>query len=113
MRTKDLPTAARAQELRASHTDAERKLWLRLRDRRLNGVKFVRQASIGPNFADFACRASKLIVELDGSQHADSAHDEKRDAFLLSQGYSVLRFRNDDALRATFSPQGGEKGFTD
>jgi very-short-patch-repair endonuclease len=152
MRTKDLPTAARAQELRASHTDAERKLWLRLRDRRLNGVKFVRQASIGPYFADFACRASKLIVELDGSQHADSAHDEKRDAFLLSQGYSVLRFRNDDALRAiddvcetilaaldgrlapferfktptpnvgaaphpalraTFSPQSGEKGFTD
>jgi very-short-patch-repair endonuclease len=149
MRTTDIPTTARAQTLRAVATDAEHKLWLRLRDRRLNGAKFVRQAPIGPYFADFACRASMLVVELDGSQHADSAHDAKRDAFLVSQGYSVLRFWNDDALRAmddvcetiiaalggklapferfktpmvevgaaphpalraTFSPQGGEKG---
>jgi very-short-patch-repair endonuclease len=100
MRTTDLPTTARAQSLRGAATDAERKLWLRLRDRRLNGAKFVRQAPVGPYFADFACRASKLIVELDGSQHVDSAHDAKRDAFLLAQGYSVLRFWNDDALRA-------------
>ncbi|WP_158815662.1 endonuclease domain-containing protein [Methylocapsa sp. S129] len=100
MRTRDLPTTARAQTLRAVSTDAECKLWFRLRNRRLNGVKFVRQAPVGPYFADFACRESKLIVELDGSQHADSAHDAKRDAFLLSQGYSVLRFWNADALRA-------------
>jgi very-short-patch-repair endonuclease len=101
MRTRDLPTTARAQNLRASSTDAEQKLWLRLRDRRLNGAKFVRQTPIGPYFADFACRAAKLIVELAGSQHADSAYDETRDAYLLSQGYSVLRFWNDDPLRAT------------
>ena len=151
MRTRDIPTTARAQTLRAVLTDAERKLWHRLRDRRLNGAKFVRQAPIGPYFADFVCRESKLIIELDGSQHIDSAHDATRDAFLVSQGYSVLRFWNDDvlraiesvcetilaavegklepferfttptpnvgaaphpALRATISPQGGEKGIT-
>jgi very-short-patch-repair endonuclease len=100
MRTRDLPTTARAQSLRAALTDAERKLWHRVRDRRLNGAKFVRQAPIGPYFADFACRESKLVVELDGSQHVDSARDATRDAFLVSQGYSVLRFWNDDALRA-------------
>jgi very-short-patch-repair endonuclease len=99
MRTRDLPTTACAQTLRAMLTDAERKLWHRLRDRRLGGVKFVRQAPIGPYFADFACRESKLIVELDGSQHVDSAHDAARDAFLVAQRYSVLRFWNDDALR--------------
>jgi very-short-patch-repair endonuclease len=86
--------------MRAAPTDAEGKLWRRLRSRRLTGAKFVRQASIGPYFADFACRESKLIVEVDGSQHVDSAHDEKRDAFLLSQGYSVLRFWNDDVIHA-------------
>jgi very-short-patch-repair endonuclease len=149
MRTRDLPTTARAQTLRAAPTDAERKLWHHLRDRRLAGAKFVRQAPVGPYFADFACRESKLIVELDGSQHVDSAHDATRDAFLVSEGYSVLRFWNDEALRridgvcetimaalegrlepferfkrptpdvgaaphpalrATFSPRGGEKG---
>jgi very-short-patch-repair endonuclease len=99
MRTNDLPTTARAQTLRAAQTDAERKVWHRLRDRRLGGAKFVRQAPVGPYFADFACRESKLIVELDGSQHVDSAHDATRDAFLVSEGYSVLRFWNDDALR--------------
>ena len=151
MRTRDLATTARAQTLRAVPTDAERKLWFRLRDRRLNGAKFVQQAPVGPYFADFACRESKLIVELDGSQHVDSAHDATRDAFLVSKGYSILRFWNDDALRAidgvcetilaalegklepferfktptpdveaaphpalraTFSPPGGEKGIT-
>jgi very-short-patch-repair endonuclease len=100
MRTKDLPTTARAQELRSVPTEAERGLWHRLRDRRLIGAKFVRQAPVGPYFADFACRESRLIVEVDGSQHAESTHDQKRDAFLLSQGYSVLRFWNDDALRS-------------
>jgi len=100
MRTRDLPTTARAQELRSVPTEAERKLWHRLRDRRLNGAKFVRQAPVGPYFADFAYRESTLIVELDGSQHAESPHDEKRDAFLISQGYSVLRFWNGDVMRA-------------
>ena len=100
MRTHDLPTTARAQTLRAAQTESETKLWHRLRDRRLGGMKFVRQAPIGPYYADFVCRACKLIVEVDGSQHAQSAYDEKRDASLVAQGYRVLRFWNDDVLRA-------------
>jgi very-short-patch-repair endonuclease len=118
MRTRDLPAPARAQTLRAALADAERKLWHRLRNRRLNGAKFVRQAPVGPYFADFACHGAKLVVERDGSQHVDSARDVTRNAFLLSKGYSVFRFWNDDALsamemlRATFSPHSGEKGIT-
>ena len=62
-------------------TEVERKLWYRLRDRRLGGQKFVRLCPIGPYFADFACREAKLAVELDGSQHADSVRDGWRDRF--------------------------------
>jgi very-short-patch-repair endonuclease len=98
MRTRDIPRTARAQTLRAASTEAERKLWYRLRDRRLGGTKFVRQAPVGPYYADFVCRACKLIVEVDGSQHADSAHDGKRDAILIALGYRVLRFWNADVL---------------
>jgi very-short-patch-repair endonuclease len=98
MRTRNIPRSARAQTLRAASTEAEKKLWHRLRDRRLGGTKFVRQAPIGPYYADFVCRACKLVVELDGSQHADSAYDEKRDAILNTLGYRVLRFWNADVL---------------
>ena len=75
-------------------TDVERWLWSKLRDRRLGGYKFVRQLPVGPFFADFACRDAMLIVELDGSQHAESLRDHLRDTFLLSQGFGVLRFWN-------------------
>ena len=98
MRTRNIPKFARAQTLRASSTEAEKKLWRRLRDRRLGGTKFVRQASIGPYYADFVCRACKLVIELDGSQHAESAYDDKRDAILIAQGYRVLRFWNAGVL---------------
>ncbi|MDO8361241.1 MAG: DUF559 domain-containing protein [Devosia sp.] len=74
-----------------------------LRARRLGGHRFVRQFPIGPYFADFACRAAALVIELDGSQHIDSRHDAVRDRFLTEQGYSVLRFWNTDVLR---HPQG-------
>ena len=100
MRTRNLPESARAQALRAESTEAETKLWRRLRDRRLGGAKFVRQAPIGPYYADFVCRACKLVVEVDGSQHADSAYDDKRDADLVALGYRVLRFWNADVLHA-------------
>ena len=100
MRTHDLPTTARAQTLRAAQTESGTKLWHCLRDRRLCGAKFVRQAPVGPYYADFLCRAFMLIVEVDGSQHAQSAYDEKRDASLVARGYRVLRFWNDDVLRA-------------
>ena len=80
-------------------TDPERRLWYALRDRRLGGHKFVRQEPIGPYFADFCCRERKLVVEVDGSQHAESARDERRDACLAAQGYAVLRFWNHEVMR--------------
>ena len=78
---------------------AEACLWNELKAKKLGGYKFVRQMPIGPYFADFACRTSRLIVEVDGSQHADSAYDRKRDEFMRSAGYSVLRMWNVDVLK--------------
>jgi very-short-patch-repair endonuclease len=79
-------------------TDAERKLWYLVRARRLAGWKFIRQFPIGPYFADFCCREANLIIEADGSHHAESVRDTIRDNFLLTQGYRVLRFWNHDIL---------------
>jgi very-short-patch-repair endonuclease len=78
---------------------AEACLWNELKAKKLGGHKFVRQMPIGPYYADFACRASKLIIEVDGSQHADSKYDRKRDEFMRSAGYSVLRMWNTDVLK--------------
>jgi very-short-patch-repair endonuclease len=85
--------------LRKVDNDAERLLWSELRDRRLNGYKFVRQFPVGPYFADFACREEHLIIEVDGSQHAGSARDQIRDRFLTASGWSVLRLWNVDVLK--------------
>ncbi len=74
------------------------RLWLSLRDRRLDGYKFVRQFVIGPYVADFACRDRRLVVELDGGQHSENKRDEDRDTFLTKQGYRVLRFWNNDVM---------------
>ncbi len=79
--------------------DAEQSLWSVLKNRQLNGAKFTRQLPIGPYFADFACREERLVIELDGSQHAESEYDRRRDSFMLEQGWSVLRFWNVDALK--------------
>ena len=84
------------RSLRSRQTDAERKLWFAVRDRRLSGFKFVRQEAIGPFIVDFVCRDKRLVVEVDGGQHADSAEDAARDAFL--EGYRVMRFWNNDVL---------------
>ncbi len=89
----------RARSLRQSTTDVERRLWHKLRDRRLGGYKFVRQLPVGPFFADFGCRESKLLIEVDGSQHADSLRDVSRDNFLVAEGYRVLRFWNAEVLK--------------
>ena len=78
-------------------TQTEITLWRMVRDRRLAGHKFVRQCPIGPYIADFVCREAMLVIELDGSQHIDSARDAARDLFLLRAGYRVLRFWNDQA----------------
>ncbi len=81
-----------ARVLRRAMTDAERRLWSRLRGEQL-GVKFRRQHPIGSYVADFVCLSPPLVIELDGSQHEEQgAYDAKRDAFLKSQGFYVLRF---------------------
>jgi very-short-patch-repair endonuclease len=90
---------ARARKLRHGGNMAEATLWNVLKAKKLGGYKFVRQMPIGPYYADFACRASKLIVEIDGSQHADSKYDRKRDEFMRGAGYSVLRLWNTDVLK--------------
>ena len=85
--------------MRADLTPVERSLWHRVRARRLCGHKFVRQGPVGPYYADFLCREAKLVVELDGGQHAESTRDAVRDTYLNRNGYSVLRFWNDDVTR--------------
>lgn len=92
-------TVDRARRLRRFGTDAERKLWSVLRGRQLDGSKFRRQQRLGPYFADFACLEVGLVIEADGSQHADQvAYDEERTRFLNGQGYRVLRFWNHEVL---------------
>jgi very-short-patch-repair endonuclease len=91
--------ALRARALRRSMTDAERKLWFALRDRRLAGTKFRRQVPIGPFVADFACYEAKLVIEVDGGQHSESAKDARRDRWLTENGFRVLRFWNNDVLK--------------
>jgi very-short-patch-repair endonuclease len=89
-----------ARRLRRDQTDAERKLWFRLRDRRLDGLKFRRQVPIDRYVVDFCCESARLIVELDGGQHAErSAEDAARTAALEARGYLVLRFWNNEVLQ--------------
>jgi very-short-patch-repair endonuclease len=89
----------RARKLRRNETDAEHKLWTALRDRRLEGTKFVRQYPIGRYVADFVCRDRMLVVEVDGGQHSESGADAARTAFMNARGYSVLRFWNNEILQ--------------
>jgi len=98
MRGPNQKIVGKARQLRRSSTDAETKLWLALRDRRLGGFKFVRQKSIEPFIADFVCRERKLVIEVDGGQHSENSHDRRRDALMTSDGYRVLRFWNTDVL---------------
>ena len=92
MRGPNKRTTGLARRLRQSDNDAESVLWEELRARRLNDYKFVRQFPIGRYFADFACRERRLVVEVDGSQHADDLRDRHRDAFMVGEGWSILRF---------------------
>ena len=92
---------AQAKQLRTNMTDAERRLWYRLRAHRFDGYKFKRQVPIGPYIVDFACVGRKLVIEVDGGQHADNQSDEVRDRYLGSEGFRVLRFWNNDVLRNT------------
>lgn len=96
------PTIARARQLRRDLTDAERRLWSRLRYLQFNGLRFRRQAPIGPYIADFVCFSERLVIEVDGGQHAvRKHHDALRTAWLKTQGFRVMRFWNNDVLRNT------------
>jgi len=87
-----------ARELRRAMTDAEHRLWRVIRLRQVSGCKFRRQCPIGPYVADFVCLERLLVVEVDGGQHCDSRTDLRRDAYLRSQRFRVLRFWNHDVL---------------
>jgi very-short-patch-repair endonuclease len=88
-----------ARKLRREQTAAEQILWRHLRARRMCNVKFRRQFPIGQYFTDFCSIERRVIVEIDGSQHADqSGDDEVRSTYLISRGYRVLRFWNDQVL---------------
>ena len=87
-----------ARALRRNATDAERTMWRLLRDRRLGGAKFRRQVPIGPFVVDFASIEHRLVVELDGGQHAQSRSDMRRDGFLAAGEWRVLRFWNNDVM---------------
>jgi very-short-patch-repair endonuclease len=78
-------------------TDAERRLWSVLRSRGI-GAKFRRQVPIGPFIVDFAAIKERIVIEVDGGQHAESERDRGRDRELESQGFQVLRFWNTDVL---------------
>ena len=88
-----------ARKLRRTSTDVERKLWHRIRDKQVEDFRFRRQRPIGKYIVDFICLDAKLIIELDGGQHADSVVlDEKRTVFLESLGYQVIRFWNNEVI---------------
>ncbi len=94
-------TRARAKLLRRAETEAEKRLWGNLRNRRLNGYKFVRQVPIGPFIADFLCRDKSLIVEVDGATHSTDEEilsDERRTNFLAAQGYGIHRVQDTDVF---------------
>ena len=88
-------------ELRTNMTDAEMRLWSLVRNRQLDSQKFRRQHPLGPFVADFVCIERRLIVEIDGGQHADSSYDARRTAWLEDQGWRVIRFWNNDVLTGT------------
>jgi very-short-patch-repair endonuclease len=94
---REMHGSRRAKELRRNQTAGEELLWYRLRGRRLSGYKFRRQFPIGPYITDFACMSARLIVELDGGQHAEqTAYDAARDRHIRKEGFEVLRFWNNE-----------------
>ncbi|UUP15785.1 endonuclease domain-containing protein [Nitratireductor thuwali] len=90
---------SRARTMRKDATKAENLLWQALRRDRLEGLTFRRQYPLDGYILDFVCFSLKLIVEVDGGQHAQSASDARRDAHFRRSGFTVLRFWNDDVVR--------------
>ena len=101
MRGANAIKTTRARRLRLNSTNAELRLWNRLRSRAIDGCKFVRQEPIGPYVVDFVCRERRLIIEVDGGQHADSEQDHVRDRWLKDRNYRVRRFWNNDVIGNT------------
>jgi very-short-patch-repair endonuclease len=98
MRGPDKIKTQRARTLRANSTKAELRLWRQLRARTLMGHKFVRQEPIGPYIVDFVCRDQRLVIEVDGGQHATDKRDVVRDRWLAEHQYRVLRFWNNEVF---------------
>ena len=94
-------TLSHAKALRANMTEAERRLWYFLRAHRFKGMKFKRQAPIGRYIVDFVSFQRRLVVEVDGGQHADSEVDLRRTRWLEDQGFRVSRFWNNEVLSNT------------
>lgn len=95
-------TKERVRELRKNMTDAEQTLWKRLRLRQLEGYKFRRQQPIGNYIVDFVCLEKRIIIEVDGSQHAQQlSYDSNRSVWLEKEGYTILRFWNNEVLNET------------
>ena len=95
-----------AREFRQKQTDAEKALWMRLRNRQLEGVKFRRQQPIGSYIVDFASFERKLIIEINGGQHNEEKikqRDEERTTKLKERGYQIIRFWNNEVL---INPEG-------
>ena len=89
-----------AKILRTQQTEAEQRLWYHLRAHRFMGLKFKRQKPMGRYIVDFVCMEQMLIIELDGGQHSEQVeYDQQRDAWLRSQGYTVLRFWNNAVMQ--------------
>ena len=97
-------TVNQARALRRSAPSTERFLWRLLRDRILEGLKFRRQAPMGPYMVDFVCLRHRLVVEADGPFH-DAAHDAERDAWLARNGFCVLRISNTEVSRDVVIPR--------
>lgn len=87
-----------ARKLRNNSTEAEKRLWYFLRSYRKHGIKFRRQRPVGSYFPDFVCFARKLIIELDGGQHFQLKSDKIRDAWFKKEGFTVLRFWDNEVL---------------
>jgi very-short-patch-repair endonuclease len=94
----DAQMRRRARALRTRMTDAERQLWFAFRDRRFAGFKFRRQVPIDRFIADFVCFEARLIIEVDGGQHAGSAQDRRRDRWFAANGFRLMRFWNNEVL---------------
>jgi very-short-patch-repair endonuclease len=112
---------SRARALRRNATEAERRLWSKLRRRRTAGFRFRRQRPVGPFIVDFVCLSARLVIEVDGGQHdRRRAYDERRTRYLEARGFRVLRFWNNDVLAntdgvveqimRTLQEPGGERG---